>query len=437
MVLLCATLCNQGIYAQEVVKRTISIEEMFSLAEQQSKSLHPYVTGIKEAQGAVKEAQNSQLPDLKASLTLNYLGDAYLTDRNFSNGMSASMPHFGNNFFVEASQVIYAGGAISNNISLAKLQQERAELSLSAKRNDVRFLLLGYYLELFKQQNILQVYEKNIEQTQQVLKDIQAKSKEGILLKNDITRYELQLSNLQLIRTQIQNQLSILNHHLVTELGIAPNVRLQPDTTLLSETLLVGDENYWNNNAYENSSVLKQSSLAIEMVKRQDKIIKSEHLPSVALIAGNHFDGPITIEVPPINKNLNYWYVGINMSYNLASLYKTKRSADRNKLTIQRTIEQHDDVKEQTELAIRTCHIIYMEAYEQLKTQQKSVELASQNYSVISNRYKNDMVLITDMLDASTAQLNAELQLINARINIVFNYYKLKHISGELGKLNH
>ena len=36
------------------------------------------------------------------------------------------------------------------------------------------------------------------------------------------------------------------------------------------------------------------------------------------------------------------------------------------------------------------------------------------------------------MLDASNAKLSAELQVANARINILFNYYKLKKVSGNL-----
>jgi len=42
------------------------------------------------------------------------------------------------------------------------------------------------------------------------------------------------------------------------------------------------------------------------------------------------------------------------------------------------------------------------------------------------------MALITDMLDASNSKLEAELQLVNARINIVFNFYKLLYISGTI-----
>ncbi|MDR0824704.1 MAG: TolC family protein [Prevotella sp.] len=432
IMLLCTTLCPVGSHAQEVVRQVLSIDEMFALADQNSKSLRPSVTGINEAREVVNVAKNARLPEIDASLSFNYLGDGTLLDRDFSHITKAPIPHFGNNFSVEVSQVIYSGGAISNGIAIAKLQEENAKLGLETSRNNIRFRLVGYYLDLFKQQNLLQVYEKNIEQTKQVLKDIQAKGKEGIVLQNDVTRYELLLSNLELVRTQIQNTLTILNNNLITTLGLPANVKIVPDAKLLSQVLPIENEGYWTNTADQNSQDLKQLSLAVQMTEHQDKIIKSERLPKVALFAGNHLDGPITIEVPPINKNLNYWYVGVGVSYKLSSLYKTKKSVNLNKFTIQRAKEQYDDAKEQIELAVKSDYIKYLETYEQLKTQQKSVELANQNYAVVSNRYKNDMALITDMLDASNAQLSAEVQLSNYQINIIFNHYKLLYISGTL-----
>ena len=60
------------------------------------------------------------------------------------------------------------------------------------------------------------------------------------------------------------------------------------------------------------------------------------------------------------------------------------------------------------------------------------MELAGQNYAVIQNRYKNELSLITDMLDASNAKLSAEVQLANAQIDIAFNYYKLLYLTGTL-----
>ena len=43
------------------------------------------------------------------------------------------------------------------------------------------------------------------------------------------------------------------------------------------------------------------------MARQQERIAKSELLPKVALVAQNNFNGPITCELPPVDKNLNVW----------------------------------------------------------------------------------------------------------------------------------
>jgi outer membrane protein TolC len=68
----------------------------------------------------------------------------------------------------------------------------------------------------------------------------------------------------------------------------------------------------------------------------------------------------------------------------------------------------------------------------ELETQQKSVELARQNYQVVNERYLSQLALITDMIDASNIRLNVELDEVDARIGIVFAYYRLKYIAGTL-----
>ncbi|MBR6606124.1 MAG: TolC family protein, partial [Prevotella sp.] len=55
-----------------------------------------------------------------------------------------------------------------------------------------------------------------------------------------------------------------------------------------------------------------------------------------------------------------------------------------------------------------------------------------ENYKVVDYRYANGLALITDLLDASAQKLDAEMQAVNARINILFNYYKIKYVEGRL-----
>jgi len=428
----CVSLCVQQLYAQNSSRYTLGIDEMFRLADENSKSIRTFNTGIEQAKEGIKVAKNNLLPSIDMGLSFSYLGNAYITDRDFSNGAKAEMPHYGNNFSIEAFQVIYAGGAISGGIAIAELQQKMAELEKANNQQDIHFLLTGYYLELYKLGNYAKVYQKNIEQTKKLVHDIQAKQKEGTALQNDITRYELQLKNLELALTKVNNNQSIINHQLITVLGLPKGTIIFPDTTILKKELAVSGEDDWQQIASSSLPALKQSALGVDISKQQEIIQKADKLPQIALVAANHFDGPITIEVPPINKNLNYWYVGVGVKYNIASLYKTDKKCRQAKLATRRAQEQLSLTRDLVENEVQAAYKHYLESFTELDTQMKSLELAAQNYSVINNRYLNDLALITDMLDASNSKLSAELQVANARINILFNYYKLKKASGNL-----
>lgn len=440
---LCVTLCAFTAIPQEKVSAhsvswaspcdtLLSIEEIISLADANSKQLRPLISGLKEAEEGVKVAKSNRLPELKVDLAFSYLGDGFVTDRNFTNFEVAPIPHYGNNLAIEASQVIYAGGAISNGIAVANLYQDLASQQLEDKRNNLHFTLIGYYLDIYKCRNMRQVLVDNIEQTRGVIKEMQAREKEGIVLENDITRYELLLSNLKLALTNIDNTLSILNRNMCTALGLEEHLTIIPDTTILHKTLPNLDRHYWQESALHNSSVLKMADTGVKISKKQENIIQAERLPHLALFAGYHLDGPITIEVPPIDKNFSYWCVGVNINYNISSLFKTNKKLSQSRIATKKAREQYDAVEEEIFLAINADYTRYMEAYEEYKTQQKSVELAIQNYNVTANRYRNDMALITDMLDASNAKLDAEQKLVNAQINILYYYYKLQYISGLL-----
>ena len=372
------------------------------------------------------------MPTVDVTLSASYLGDVWLSNRNLSNGENAPMPHFGNNFAIEASQIIYAGGAISNKITLAKLQQQLAQLDIKKNKQDIRFLLVGNYLEMYKLKNQSEVYQKNIEQTRKLLSDIHAKQNQGLALKNDITRYELQLKSLELALTQIQNDITILNNQLVTVLRLPQKTIIDVDSSLLNKLPQLSNESHWQETAQNESPTLQQSLLSIKQSKYNEKLIKAERLPSIALLAGDKLDGPITIEVPPINKNLNYWYVGIGVKFDISSTYKTVRKIKQAKFSTQKAIENKLLFQENLMTVVKEAYVRFNESFVIYDTQIKSLELATQNYEVINNRYLNDLALITDMLDASNAKLSAELQVANARINILFNYYKLKKVSGNL-----
>ncbi|MBD5338404.1 MAG: TolC family protein [Bacteroides sp.] len=426
--LLSIVLSSGGVcaYGQSV----ITLDEIFETAETNSRQLRPSYTAITEAEHEVSVARSGRLPDISATMSLSYIGDGFTTKRNFSDYEKAPIPHFGNALSVNITQPLYAGGAITSSIELAELKSTASRYAADFRRDNIRFQLTGFYLDIYKYDNLRRVVESNIDAAERVLQEMRARYEQGTALQNDITRYELLVSNLELQLVKINNTINILNTNLVTIAGLPEGTVIMPDTTILEKSLPRETASWWLTEAEGNSPSLSLARSGVDMSRKAESLVRSERLPKIGLQAAWSLDGPILVEVPPINRNLSYWYVGIGVNYNLSSLYKTNKSLAKSRIATQYAVEQLDAAREELALAVNADHVRYLEAYEELRTQNKSVELAERNYRTTLTRYSADMALITDMLDAANSKLEAEQQLVNARINIIYYYYKLLFTTG-------
>ena len=422
-------------------KENMTISQLFQKVEDNSKSLRTSLSRVEAAHLGIESAKSKKLPDLNASLSFSYIGNALITDRDFSNVHGLKSPHFGNNFAFQAQQVVYAGGAINAGIKLAELGKQQAEVGVKLTRQQIRFIALGQYLDLYKIDNRIKVYEKNIELTRQLIDDIKEKQTHGMALKNDITRYELQMESLKLGLTALRNNRSILNHQLCNTLGMNQDsqmnqgnqeIQIIPDATIADKTYGKEGEAYWQTAGTLNSPLLEQSSNAIRIAEQKEKIAKSDLLPKVAFVAADNFDGPILFELPPVDKNLNVWYVGVGAKYSLSSLFKSNKRIKQAAVETRQAKEAHAVQAEQLNNNVQAAYVQYQQTYVELETQRKSVELAQQNYDVMNARYLSQLALVTDMVDASNLKLNAELSEVDARINIVYAYYRMKYVAGEI-----
>lgn len=427
-----ATLLSVGVCASGQNSSVITLEQLFETAESNSLQLRPSFSAEEEARKEISVAKSGRLPDINTSLSFSYIGDGFTTKRNFSDYQKAPIPHFGNGFAIGITQPVYTGGAITSGIELAELKLTASRYATELRRDNIRFQLTGFYLDIYKFTNLRRVVEQNISQARKVLEEMRARYEQGVTLRNDITRYELLVSNLELQLVKINNTIDILNSNLVTIAGLPEGTVVVPDSTILNRSLPKAGETAWQSEASLNSPAIRLAQSKVDISRKAEDLKKSEYLPKVGLQAGWSIDGPILTEVPPINRNLSYWYVGVGVSYNLSSLFKTDKSLSRSRAATVTAVNELEAAKENTELSVRSDYIRYLEAYEELKTQDKSVELAERNYSTVFTRYSADMALITDMLDAANSKLDAEQQLVNARINIIYYYYKLLFTSGKI-----
>lgn len=409
-------------YGQQL---TLSVSDLFSLADSTDLSIEAARNAVEAAQASLDATKKQKLTDLSASASVSYNGDGYMWDRHFQNGMTAEIPAFGNNFAVQASQVIYAGGALKASEDVSSYQLSMSEADLEKNRQDVYFILCGYLLDLVKIDEAIIVYQKNIELANQIIENLKTRMDVGTALANDITRYQIHIDNLVLQYQRLVNTKKILNYNVTTALKLSVETEIIPSVNFGIDSPSLD---------YSSSPILKKSEIAVSISQSSQKLIKAEMLPQIAVFGSANIDGPVLIEVPVLNKNFFYWYVGVGVKYNFSSLYKAKSKVSSSRYSIQSASLRRESVKEELSKAVFASNIKLEEAEDEISVAEKSLKLSQENYEIVSHRYANGLSLLTDMLDASNIVLSSELKLCNAKVGKLYRYYELLHVSGKLSK---
>ena len=443
--------CCVPMWAQQ----RMSLRTLFDLADEQNQRIKVSEAALKAAEEGVASAKAAMLPSVEFGVQGSYTGNAFMMSRGFSasgtteyivpglgpqqvqNGKQPT-PHWGNSFTAQASQVIYAGGAIRSGIEMAKLGRQLAELDVEKNRQEVRFLLTGYYLDLYRLQNQSQVIARNIELTEKVIEQMKARREQGTVLKNDITRYELQQQSLLLAKTQVDDAQKIIRHQIAMAIHLpdGEDFEVEGFDGLEKfeglEGLRYDGEALWQQRATDHNIDIRRASLATELSEQKVRNARAASLPSVAVVAENNLSGPYTADLIPKNANVNVWFVGVGVKYNLSNLWKNRHDIRKAKHESTQARESVRMVREDVENGVQATYTNLLTSATEVQTQEKQVELADQNYAVVRNRYANDLALLTDMLDASNMKLSADMALVNARINVLYNYFKLKYITNTL-----
>lgn len=423
-----------------------SLDELFAIAEQKSRQIRVSITQHEASVENVKAAKSQLLPDLNLSLSGSYIGTPTMMSRGFSssgtttvpyaigvgevNNGSQPTPHWGNDFVAQVTQVIYSGGAISSGIKLAKQREKMAQLDVEKNRLEVHFLITGYYLEICKLSNQLKVVEQNISLAEQLLKTMRARYAEGTALKNDITRYEYQLQSLELSKTKLADAIDIVNYQLIETL------QLPEDTKLIPKDIVNPTDNHnegiWQSQASTENISIRQAELAADMSQTEVRAVRSALFPNISLMIQNRLFGPYVNDLIPVDANINTWFVGVNIQYDLGNLWRKNHDIKRARINARQSAEQVSLVREEIDKALHANYMNYQTSQVEVETQRKQVALADEHYQVTQNRYEKGLALLTDMLDASNMKLSADIDLVNSQINHIYNYYKLKYITGTL-----
>lgn len=419
-------------FAQEPAGRKLTIDELFILAEQNSPQLQISRSGIAIADERKMLANTQKRPNLSASASASYIGNATILNTDLSELKEVEMPHFGNAFSVQASQVIFKGGAINRSIEKAGLDQQVAQLSFDQKRAEIKLLLVARYADLYRLSKQEAVYKKHIASANLRLKNISNMYKEGMVTRNDLIRSELQITNLEMALQEVTNNLNITNQQLRVITGLPAGTTILPDSSFLKATPNRLEYEDYLNLAQTNFPGLKASQVNGEIARKNLQIAKAERLPAVSLQAGNSLARPIVTASPALDLYSRGWNAGVGITYNISSLYNAKHSIGAANAQLNQQEQLVALQRQNLETDVSTAFIKHNEARQRSESFKKGVQLADENYRIVSKKYTSQLALITDMLDATNAKLDAELQLTNADANIIYTFYQLQYLAGSL-----
>ena len=420
--------------APAFAQRQMTLQEMFASADSLNATVRAADFGVREAQAGVEVARNAYLPSIQASASVSWIGLGYSMDRNFANATNEHLPNFGNNIALEVSQVVFAGGAITNGVRAAELGSRLSEVQARSNRNEVRYLIAGTSLEIVKLQNQLRALQSNIDLAQKVLGQMRTRYEEGTVLKSDISRYELLVKNLEFTRTNIESAVEIMNAKLAMAIGLEPGETVTPSLDITLPAVAIDGFDA------ADSPAVQAAGLAADLSEAKLRIAKAERLPGVALFAGDTFNGPdVTTFISgkmagygSLDKNFNFATIGIGLTYNLDNLYKSGKKIRQSEAALAKSRAEADAASDGIRLALTAAETEYRNSFTQKDICEQAQDLARTTYEQVSDRYDEGLATITDLLDASSALLESEISAVNAGIDVLAAYYKLQYICAKL-----
>lgn len=408
----------------------LTVDDLFRLGT--THSLFLKANRIQEtiADDKEKTARTSRLPEIHAGATSGYLGQSTIFRQGLSQPSHPDLPDWSHNYNVEVIQPLYQGGKIRYSIRRASLEKQLAAITTAGNEAEVKLLLLRQYMDLFALYKQKEVLNRNIEESDRRLADIKRMWKEGLVTRNDEIRSELQLTNDLLALQEATNSISIVSQQLDIVLNLDESLLLQPDTALLyADTPLQTYEAYIQQ-AYDHYPGLQIARYNTRLATNDIRLTKADYLPLLSIRAANTLARPLSTTLEDVFAN--NWNIALSLSYTLSSLYQNKHKVHEAQHYAALSRNTEEQVMQEIRVNVRTAYIRHNEALNRVQALRLSVRQAEENYRIVNNRYLHQLSILTDLLDASSIRLEAELQLTTARTEVIYTYYQLLHACGNL-----
>ena len=412
-------------------KKMLTLDEAVSLGIQNSKNLKIDQAKIDMATANYLEAKNNRLPSFKVSASALALANANVDLKILKpaeNGGGAS-PKANSAFYgnVSASLPIFTGGRIKYGIQSAEYLIEASKLITENDKLGIAYNVSQAYNNLFKASQQIKFLEDNLTASQKRDESFQKLEDNGIIARNDKLKANLQTSNIELQLLDANNNFNIANINMDLLLGLPDETEIEIDPNYISELTENQPVSYYLNQAISQRKDVQALDYKRRAAELGTKAAKAESLPTIALTGGY-----VAAEIPKILTITNAANIGVGVQYNIDNLWKKNSSLMKSTATEQQLSATNELLNDQIKLEVNRDYQNAEFSKKRITVYEKVAAQANENYRVTKNKFDNGLATITELLDADTAQISANVNVVNAQADAALAYRKLLQTTGIL-----
>ena len=417
-------------------QRVMTLDEIVAAGLQNSKQLQASAAKSAAAQIKTTQYKNAFIP------SLSYTG-AYLRVSDNIEPFAFTLPdgtekvlnpvilnQYTNRLSV--SEPVFTGFRALNTLHAAEFLARAAQLDVAKDRAEVQLNLLGAALNLYKLQAARRAFEQSLPAAQHRLAELQHQRDQGLALDNDVLRAELAVGRLENAREETDNALAAARFGLAVLTG-------QPESSLLvvdSASVFSGSPGVAALDTYLESAGQRadvQSAVNRAMAAgKQVNVSKGAYFPLVTLGANLYDNRPNQRVFPPEDRFKSTWDAGVTLSWNLSGLYTNRHNVEEAKLNQQQAQFFSDQLNEAARSDIANQFYQWKSAEGRIALAEKSLRQSLENRRVTEVRQQQQVASVTELLDADTEWVQAQINAISARADARLAYFRLLKSTGKL-----
>lgn len=431
---LCLLLTGSFLHSQMINYQRLSLQQAIETGLKNNKNIQ--ISHLKQQMSVTREKDLAmeKLPDIEFHTSYNQVTNLFQHQNGFFN--TATKYDIINgmyDFTLSASIPVYMGGKIKNTEKKAAIDTEISALKTHRDERQLKMEIITAFLQIHhlkEQQNL--IHDKMKEDSINI-KQVKSLKANGVVTINEVLRTSLQLSNHTMSWTELDNDIQIAEHKLKTILSLPESQEMHVNTEdLISDRAEIPYISELTETALNKNESVEMTHKNLSLKVLDQKIIKANYLPKITAGGEYFIKYPNMMFFPPEPYAYRLGMLGVNLTYPIENLYKNKYKMQEAKENIDLAKLQIEENDENVRHNVYEAYKKFEETDQKVKIAEEAIGQAKENYRIVKTKYANKLSLITELIDADNAYLEAESNLISVKINRQLKYYQLQYTIGNL-----